>query len=568
MLKFSDMPYVRPDVDGVMRQMNALCDRMERAADFAEADECFLAFDQLEAEFDTACTLAYVRHQLDTTDEFYDKEVEFIDENAPRVQEAGQCWEKILVSCPHRAQLEEKYGALLFQNAELSLRAFDPKIIPELQEENRLCTQYDKLLASAQIPFEGENRTLAQMTPFKQSADDAIRRRAWEAEAAFYTENGAQLDEIYDQLTHLRDKMGRALGFSGYTGLGYCRMQRNCYGQKEIEAFRRGVIRHIVPIAERLYRAQAERLGVEYPMHFYDMSLNFRSGNACPKGTADDILARTKRFYHELSNETGEFIDFMYRYDLLDVLAKKGKSGGGFCTDLGIYDAPFIFANFNGTSGDVEVVTHEAGHAFAAYTARNVRPRSMRWPGMESCEIHSMSMEFFAWPWAEGFFGDAADKFRFAHLSDALTFIPYGTMVDHFQHEVYAHPDITPAQRHETWRKLLKIYMPWVRLDDGLDFYGEGKGWQRQHHIYESPFYYIDYCLAQTVALQFWALDQRDHEDAWSRYLRLVRLGGTKNYRELVEAAGLCVPFDENALKDVAESATAYLDAFDPARLG
>jgi len=563
MLKFSQMPYDRPDVEAVMLQMNELCTQMQGAKTFEEAKEIFLAFDELSAEFNTPCTLAYVRHQLDTTDEFYDKEVEFIDEESPRLQEYSQRWAQILVDSPWRKQLEEEYGALLFVNMELELKSFSPEIIEDLQLENRLCTEYDKLLASAQIPFEGQPRTLAQMTPFKQSADDTVRRAAWEAEAAFYTEHGEELDRLYDELVHVRDRMAKKLGYDNFVELGYCRMQRNCYDKDDVAAFRAGVIRHIVPLADRLYKAQAARLGVPYPLSFNDMALNFRSGNAKPSGTADDILREAKAFYHDLSPETAEFIDFLYEYDLLDVLAKKGKSGGGFCTDLGTYDAPFIFANFNGTSGDVEVMTHEAGHAFASYMARDVRPRALCWPGLESCEIHSMSMEFFSWPWAERFFGEEANKFRFSHLADALTFIPYGTMVDHFQHEVYENAACTPAERHDIWRKLLGIYMPWVRLDDGLAFYGEAKGWQRQHHIYERPFYYIDYCLAQSIALQFWAAAQADQKDAWARYMTLVSHAGTKNYRELVQSAELNVPFDENALRDVANTANKYLDEFD-----
>ena len=546
-----------------MRDMDALCARLGAAQTFEEANDTFLAFDTLQAQYDTAATLAYVRHQQDTNDSFYDAEVEFFDQQAPRIQEYVQRWMQALMDTPWQSRLQEVYGAQLFCDIRLSLRAFSPQIIEDLQEENRLCTAYDKLLASAQIPFDGAPRTLAQMSPYKQSADDVTRHAAWRAEAAFYTEHGQQLDELFDRLTKLRDQMGKKLGFDGFTQLGYCRMHRSCYDQNDIEAFRKNVVTDIVPIAQRLYQAQAKRIGAAYPMSYSDMSLNFTSGNAKPCGSAQDILDQAQRFYHELSPQTSEFIDFMYQYELLDVLTRKGKSGGGFCTDLGTYDAPFIFANFNGTSADVEVVTHEAGHAFAAYMARDIRPRSLRWPGMESCEIHSMSMEFFAWPWADGFFGADAEKFRFSHLSDALTFIPYGTMVDHFQHEVYRNPDCTSQQRHDIWRHLMEIYMPWVQLDDGLAFYGEAKGWQRQHHIYESPFYYIDYCLAQSVALQFWALAQQDPQDAWNRYLTLVRLAGTKNFRQLVDAAGLCVPFAPDALQNVAQKATAYLDQVD-----
>ena len=170
-----------------------------------------------------------------------------------------------------------------------------------------------------------------------------------------------------------------------------------------------------------------------------------------------------------------------------------------------------------------------------------------------------MTMEFFGWKCSDGFFGKESKKFRYSHLFGAITFIPYGTMVDHFQHIVYENPEMKPEQRHNIWRELLKVYMPWMKLD-GSPFYGEGKGWQRQMHIYENPFYYIDYCLAQTVALEFWTIMQKNPNEAWERYMKLVRKAGTQTFNELVETAGLKTPFGDDALKEVARAAVKWLD--------
>ena len=210
-----------------------------------------------------------------------------------------------------------------------------------------------------------------------------------------------------------------------------------------------------------------------------------------------------------------------------------------YCTSIKQYQVPFIFANFNGTQGDIEVITHEAGHAFAYWMNRDRVPSSYAWPGMEACEVHSMSMEFMAWPWTEGFFGPDTKKYLYSHLAGALTFIPYGTLVDHFQHEVYARPDMTPAQRHARWKELQGVYMPWMRLDGDIPFFADGEAWQRQSHIYQSPFYYIDYCLAQTVALQIWALLQKDQKLAWEKYMAYTRQGGSRTFTDLLKNAGL-----------------------------
>ncbi len=562
---FSDMPYVRPDLDFLGEKIVEQVEALKNARCFAEADRAFAALEKVFCGVETAETLCYIRHSVDTEDPYYTAEKEYLDEAAPRFQELQQGAQKELYDSPWRPDFERKYGSRLFTDMEIQLRSFDPKLIPDMQEENRLTTAYANLMASAQIPFEGQVLTISQLAPYKESTDPQVRRKAWLVQAGFYGEHQQEMDDIYDKLTALRTKMGRALGYEDYVPLGYDRMGRNCYTEADVKKFREAIVAYVVPLAERLYRAQAERLGVPYPMSYADTAPRFLSGNPRPKGTADDVLAAGQKFYHELSEETSAFIDVMFKNELMDVLSRKGKEGGGYCAGIPEYRVPFIFANFNGTQHDVEVLTHEGGHAFAGYTARDIFPRELQDPTLESCEIHSMSMEFFAWPWAEDFFGDDADKYRYSHLMGALTFLPYGTMVDHFQHIVYEKPDLTPAQRHEKWKELTAVYMPWIKLD--MPFWGEGKAWQRQHHIYERPFYYIDYCLAQSVALQFWALMQEDRAAAWQRYYELVKLAGTRTYRELVASAGLNDPFEPEGLKAACEAAARWLDGCDMTKI-
>ena len=562
-MKFSEMQYIRPDMDGMKQEIVDLTNRLKAAETYEEAKAVFLENEVAQKHVQTMYTLASVRHSINTKDEFYDGEMKVWNEKMPEVQEYSQQWTMAMLESKFRPDFEKEYGNLYFLNAEIALKSFSPEIIPELQQENELTQEYEKLLASAQIPFEGKTYTLSQLTPFKSDPDDARRLAAWKADGQWYTDHQDKLDEIYDKLTHLRDTMGKKLGYEGYTTLGYYRMGRNCYTKEDVEKFRAAVVEYLVPVADSIYREQAKRLGKEYPMSFSDNALQFRSGNPRPQGSADDILAHGKKFYDELSPETSEFFRTMLDGELLDVLSTEGKAGGGYCTGIPDYEVPFIFANFNGTQGDVEVVTHEAGHAFACWMNRKRVPMDYMWPSMEACEVHSMSMEFFAWPWAEGFFGKDTKKFLYSHLAGAITFIPYGTMVDHFQHEVYEKPEMTPAERHGVWKRLLGIYMPWVKLDGDIPFYSEGEGWQRQHHIYSSPFYYIDYCLAQTVALRFWALIQNNLGDAWKHYMDYTVQGGSRVFTELLKNAGLETPFDEACLRSVCEEANRWLSDFD-----
>ena len=562
-MKFSQMEYKRPDLAALKEQIQALTKELRAAESYEAAKAVFLKKEELEKHISTQSTLAEIRHTIDTRDEFYDGEVRFWNGAQPQLEEDLQQWTMAMLASPFRKDFTAEYGDLMFVNAEIQLKTFSPEIMGDIQQENDLTQEYEKLLASAQIPFEGKNYTISQMSPFKTDPDDARRLAAWKAEGQWYKDNQAALDDIYDKLVHLRDQMGKKLGYEGYTTLGYYRMGRNCYTKEDVEKFRAAVRTYLVPLADSIYREQAKRLGKEYPMSFADNALEFRSGNPRPVGTPDDILAQGKRFYDALSPETSEFFRTMLDGELMDVLSTEGKAGGGYCTSIPDYRVPFIFANFNGTQHDVEVVTHEAGHAFAAYMNRDRVPMSYTWPSLEACEVHSMSMEFFAWPWAEGFFGKDTQKFYYSHLSGALTFIPYGTMVDHFQHIVYEKPDMTPAERHGVWKDLLGIYMPWMKLDGDIPFYAEGEGWQRQHHIYSSPFYYIDYCLAQTVSLQFWALLQQDQKNAWEHYMAYTRQGGSRTFTELLKNAGMESPFEEKCLRTVAQTAKDYLEHFD-----
>ena len=562
-MTFSEIKYERVDIQALKDQIASMTERLRAAADFDQAERCFLEMNDLDGRtMRTMRTVAQIRRDIDTRDEFYDAEMKFYNRELPTVQPVKQAWTNALLASPFRAKLEEKYGDVAFLNAELANRTFRPELVEDLQRENELVSRYTKLLASAQIPFDGKICTVSQMQPYKLSTDDKLRRAAWRAEGQWYADQSRELDAIYDELVKLRDGMGRKLGHNGYTQLGYDRMQRNCYTEQDVERFRVAVQQYVVPLCKRIYMDQAKRMGFEFPLSFADKDLAFRDGNPRPVGTAEDILAAGTRFYSELSPETKEFWDAMMDKQMMDVLSKPGKAMGGYCT--GIYDAkmPFIFANFNGTANDVRVISHEAGHAFATYVNRDRIPSESMVPSLEGCEVHSMSMEFFAEPWAELFFGADADKFRYTHLAERLCFIPYDTMVDHFQHIIYEYPEFGPEERHMVWQELLGVYMPWVRPDD-LPFYGEGKAWQRQAHIYKRPFYYIDYCLAQTVALQFWARIREDREAAWKTYMDYTRLGGSMVFTDLLREAGLQSPFDPDCLKNIAAGVKEFLDSVD-----
>lgn len=565
---FSEIEYRRADLDEISKELEKLTERFIRAESFAEADGIFLEFEKQASVSDSLISVANIRHDINTADEYYEKEVNYYDEKTPELMESMQKWNMALLESPFRKEFSEKYNSIMFVNKELEIKSFSPAIIEEMQKENALSTEYDKLIAGARVEFEGKTYTLSQMSPFTQSADDERRKAAWKAVDRWFCGKREELDRIYDSMVGLRDAMGKKLGHPDYIELGYYRMMRNSYTKEDVERFREAVRKYIVPIAAGIKKAQAERISASYPMSYYEDALFFRSGNPKPDPSEpDEILKRGREFYHELSDETTKFIDELLDRGFLDVLSRDNKASGGYCTYLTEYKSPFIFANFNETSHDIEVITHEAGHAFASYLGGDIVPAESRWPTFEACEVHSMSMEFFSWPWAESFFSEDADKFRYNHLAGSLTFIPYGTLVDHYQHSVYEKPEMTPSERNAEWKRLAGIYLPWIRDDEELEFFSEGRYWQKQGHIFARPFYYIDYCLAQTVALQFWALIQENQEKAWEKYMAYSKKGGTMSFTDLLKHAGLGSPFEPGTLKAVAEKALGYLEEFDLSKI-
>jgi len=563
-MKFSEMPYKRVEIEEFKEQAETIIQAFKSAETIEEAARVFYDMEKFGESAGTMVSLAYTRNSINIEDEFYDGEKNYYDEVSPYMSEYSDRFNRELVASKHRAGLEQKFGSLLFENIDLGLKTFNPEIIPDLQEENKLSSRYDEIMASAQIEFDGKTLNRSQLGAYKLSNDRDVRRRAYIADAGFLNEKKAELDEIFDKLVKVRTKMAKTLGFENFIGLAYCRMTRNDYNKDDVANFREQVKNTLVPVISELKTRQKQRLDISDFM-LYDDDVFFKDGNAVPFGTPEQIMQAGREMYEELSPETAEFIKFMLDNELFDVTAKKGKKGGGYCTHFADYKSPFIFSNFNGTSDDIDVLTHEAGHALACYESFDIELASHRNPTMESCEIHSMAMEFFTWNWMHKFFADKTDKYKYAHLSNALGFIPYGTIVDLYQHIVYENPDLTPEQRCEEWGKLEKAFRPWIDTN-GMPYYEENRKWQTQLHIYNIPFYYIDYCLAQTAALSFWALIQgrspenAEFKDAWSKYMRIIKLAGTKKFSELVKSAELPVPFENGALDKIANAVMDWLD--------
>ena len=557
-MKFKDMPYKRVEMDEVRREFQQLMDEMKQAKSGEEQFEVHKKYYALSNRVSTQMTLAHIRFDVDLTDEFYAAEHEYYDKIEPEMQNLTQEYQKLLYSSPYRAYLEEKIGKVAFKNMELSMKAFDEKLIPLMQEENELKTKYNKLIATAKIEWEGEELNLSLMRPYLSHADREVRKKAWEKYSAYFESVEDQLDTIYDQLVKNRTEQARQMGYKNYVELGYYRMTRNSYGQEEVEKFRSQIKKYFVPLAEKLHDRRRQRLGLE-KLSYIDEQVYFADGNPAPNMDPEGILKAGQQMYAEMSKETKEFFDFMMENELFDVLGRKTKRAGGYMTYLPDYNAPFIFANFNGTSGDLDVITHECGHAFQGYISGKDPIQEHRDITMETAEIHSMSMEFFADKWMELFFQDRAEDYRTMHGEDGVIFIPYGCMVDEFQHIVYENPDMTPQERKEAWSRLEKVYKPHLDYGDNK-YFGNGGFWQKQQHIFNYPFYYIDYVLAQTCAYMYKIWMSENREAAWESYLKLCRLSASRFYDEMLKEVGLEVPYEEGCIQRMAEKLEVLLE--------
>lgn len=545
---FSTLEYKRPDFQEFAAFAKKTRERIEGAGSYAEIKEALLSFDGKKKDFSTDVTIASIRHTLDTRDKFYEGENEYIEETFPTIMPCLLAVDEALMNSPFRADFEKEYGRQYLAQKELEKKAFCEANIPLMQREAKLASEYEKMMATAEISFDGKVLNLFGVQKYFEHEDREVRKGAVRAYSDFYHKNEQRLEEIWEELLSIRNEMGRNLGYEDYIPVGYMKQGRTDYGQKEVESFREQVRTVIVPICERLYEAQAKRLGVE-KLAFYDEKRIFPDGNAVPAGDDDFMVREAAKMYHEMSPETGEFIDFMIQHELMDLKNKPGKAATGYMTDLQRYQAPFVFSCFNQTIGDMGVLTHELGHAFAGFMAMRSQPLSDYYSeSTDIAEIHSMSMEQFAYPYAERFFGDGAEKFLFAHLQEAVTFVPFGVAVDEFQHICYANPDLTPRERTLAWKKLEAKYMPW-RTYEPDDFFDRGGWWYHKLHIFLYPFYYINYTLTTMGAMEFKKKEREDHKSAWKDYLNLCKCGGSMSYLETLRYAGVSNPFEAGSVE-------------------
>jgi len=548
-MKFSKYPYKRIDLEKFQKDTTGMINEFTSAKDGKQQIGIIQKYQKAQKEIQTYASIAYLNFARNTKDSKNIDENKFYDEINPEIAAIDNQFTKAINHSKFKKELIEEFGEHFFNLISMELKSFDPKLVELMKIENKLKNEYRSLLAGAEMEYKGETLNLAGLSPYMEDIERKTRKEVYQLRDSFFKSNEQQLDTIFDKLVKVRHKKGEVIGFQNFIPLGYLNMNRSDYGAEEVAEYRKQIVKHIVPLVKKINEKRKKILGYNN-MFIYD-TLYFKEGNPKPKGGVNFQVKQAERMYTELSKETKDFFEMMINEELMDLENRAGKSGGGFCTSFPSLERPYIFANFNGTDHDVTVLTHEAGHAFQGYQSRKQPVNRYLWPTYEACEIHSMSMEFLTWDWMHLFFKEDTDKFLFKHIADSLTFLPYGALVDHFQHWVYKNPEATPKERKKQWLKLEKIYQPEKNYDN-LEFLKNGGFWQKQAHIYELPFYYIDYTLAQVCAFQFWIRMQQDKEAAWDDYLKLCKAGGSMSFLNLVKLANIKSPFDPEVFKEVA----------------
>ena len=558
MKKFSELEYVRPDMEKAGEAVKACVKAMKTAASYAEFRDAYMEYVKLDTELATAKSIAHIRNTVNLMDEYYEKEMAYFNAEMPKYQLLVKEMGTVILESPFKKDMEAEFGRILLQNMEAGQLLSGEAVVEDKVKEADLASLYSKTVAAASADFHGEKLNTYGLLKHMQSTDRTERREAFLAWAGLFESIAPEIDRIYDGLVKLRAGMAEKLDFENFVPMGYLARRRYDYTAKELSVFRKQVREVIVPACEELFERQREALGLD-KLYYYDESVGSPEGNPVPVGGRDYLVAQAQKMYRELSPESGEFFDFMVQYDLFDLEAKKGKRVGGYCTTLPLYHAPFIFSNFNGTEADVNVLTHEAGHAFAGFTAAKFQKLpELCHSTSEINEIHSMGMELWTYPWMELFFGEQADQYRREHLADALKKIPYMVCVDEYQHRVYEKPDMTAMERRKVWRELEKVYMPW-RDYDGNEFLENGGFWMQKQHIFLYPFYYVDYAMAQIGAFEFYTKMKENRTAAWEDYYNLCKAGGSKGYFELLAEAKLHNVLEEGTVREALAGVLAEL---------
>ncbi len=541
----------------------ALLDRpLESVADLKQ----WLAdFSDLDAEVDEYGSWRYIDNTCHTDDEEIEKAfMHFVENIEPKLKPIFFELQKKFLACEFREQFDRPEIRLLARNWQADVDVFREENIPLQTEDTKLSTEYGKICGEMMIEFQGKQRTIQQMAKFLEENDRDTRKQAWQLIVDRRLKDRDRIDDIFEKLVPLRDKMGQNAGHDNYRSYIWQVKKRFDYTPDDCLQFGQSCEDLIVPLVEELDREKAADLGVEQ-LRPWDTSVDPKGRPPLRPFEEDDIegfVTKTRNMFNRVSPVLAEQFGTMKLGDTLDLDSRKGKRPGGYQCSLEKSKKPFIFMNAAGVQGDVETLLHEGGHAFHHIEAcDHVDLVFVRHAPLEFCEVASMSMELIAADSYDEFYNpDDASRAKRLAIERAVRVLPWVAIIDGFQHWIYTNPTHTRDERTAHWLSLLDRLSSKAVDWTGFETPRESM-WQRQTHLFGVPFYYIEYGIAQIGSLQMWLQYRNDPDAALANYRNALALGGTRPLPELFAAAGVKFDFSADTIAPLVEAAREELAA-------
>ena len=534
--KLKDIPYKRMDFQEIQRKLDEFAEQITQAGDYDTVKKILLGSQELQKEVNENHTLAMIRMYQDSTDEYYAKEA--MEQDKALAMRDSSKLNQALISSSFAEDINREFGREF-----LLILDKDNRLLSEGKDlqvkEQELMNRYQKMKATMKFEFQGKTLSEGELRPFRENPDREVRKECLKVMYRGYLDRKQEFEEILDELVKTRIKIAKANGFDSYLDYKNLEKGRREYGEKELTAFRKQIKEEVIPVMKALYEQQKERLGLE-TLTIYDYNLIFPDGNPRPAGEIQELCQAAGEMYHKLSPEIGAFYDEMLEHELIDAAPSPNKSTGiGFCTTLDKTGIPFVFANSNGTMSDVSVLTHELGHAWQAYCSMKKQPlQEYYWMANDLVEIPSKTMELFAYPYAEAFFGKDAEKFLYMHQYEIISELTFYTMVDEYEGWLYTNPQASMQERYEKFEQLFQEYNPGV---DNREFREEilaGAMLFGNMGVYMYPKYLISYVLSEMCALEFKERMDENPEQAWKDYELFCATGGSMEYVSILKQSG------------------------------
>lgn len=537
---------------------------LEREIPTTEKFEQWLRdYNELEAVISEDACWRQIRMTCDTTNKAFEESFNyFFLEIQPKIQPYADQLNKKLVSSPFAGDLDQEKYFTYLRTVKKNIDLFREENIPLQAEMNVLQQQYGQIAGAMTVTVDGKEFTLQQAAKFLEDPSREKREEVYRKINERRLQDQDKLDQLYSKLISLRHQVALNAGFKNYRDYKFQEMGRFDYTPEHCFQFHEAVRLHVLPLVDEIFEGQRKKLGLD-SLRPWDTEAEAPGVEPLrPFQKGKELLDKTVGCLDELDPFFGNCLRKMESLNHLDLDSRKGKAPGGYNMPLAESGAPFIFMNAAGQMSDVTTMVHEAGHAVHSFLAHPLELNAFKEYPTEMAEVASMAMELFSMDHWHVFFENEAELKRAKRhqLERVITIFPWIATIDKFQHWVYEHPEHTIQERKQEWMRILKEFSASVIDYSGLDAF-RSISWQRQLHLFEVPFYYIEYGIAQLGAIGLWKQYKENPQLAVRNYINGLSLGGTRTLPQLYAAAGLDFNFSPLRIKELMDMVRAELNS-------